>query len=66
MKTSIPESKEDITLEVYQEYMQLDIDDKDYEAKVFCLFTGLDIQHYSKVTQKDINEVVNQITKALE
>jgi len=66
MKISIPESLEDITLEQYQKYMQLDAESKDYEAQVFCLFTGLDLEYYSKVPQKDINDIVNQITKALE
>lgn len=65
MTVKLPDSQEDISLDTYQKYIQLDIESKDYEDDVFCLFTGIDKEDIKNISKKDIDSVLSHVAKGL-
>lgn len=66
MKIILPDSYEDITLSKYQKFMELDSEDENYESLVVSLFTGISLEEIKNVSKKDIDEIINHITRALQ
>lgn len=66
MKISLPDSQDDITLEVYNKFMLLDSDADNYEDLIFCLFTGISLADIKNVVKKDIDETLKHVYNALQ
>jgi len=68
MKITLPEDISEITLEQYQAYVPLlEIKDKElFDKKKVSLFTGLTRKQLNGVSEKDYQEMLAQIDKALD
>ncbi len=66
MKITLPDNLNDITLGKYQDLMQIDEQDKNYDDLVFCLFTGVDIKNIGGVKKKDKEDILRHINNSLE
>lgn len=69
MKITLPEHLGEITLAKYLEKEKIeertDINNKEKEKRVFSLFTGIKYKDLKNISEKDYNDVVNIINKAI-
>ena len=66
MKINLPDSQDEITLEMYDKFVCLDSEADNYEDLIFCLFTGVDIEDISTVSKKDIDAVLKHVYTAIQ
>ena len=66
MKIKLPDSQDEITLEMYNDFILLDSDADNYEDLIFSLFTGIDVEDMLSVSKKDIDSVLKHIYKAIQ
>jgi len=70
VKITLPEDISEITLEQYQRFEVLskrtDLDDLGYSKRIINIFTGLKYKDVENIPYKDHEDIINQITKALQ
>jgi len=70
MKLTLPENIKDITLDQYQKFEKLKereyISALNFNKRVVSIFTELKINDINKISQKDYDEILIQITTALQ
>jgi hypothetical protein len=66
MKINLPDSQDEITLEMYDKFVSLDVEADNYEDLIFSLFTGIDAEDILSVSKKDIDAVLIHVYNAIQ
>ena len=66
MKINLPDSQDEITLEMYDKFVSLDSEADNYEDLIFSLFTGVDAEDVLSVSKKDIDAVLKHVYTAIQ
>lgn len=65
MKVKVPENISDITLEQYQRFEKLDVEDEDYNKRKIALFSSLPYHKIDSVPLKDLEVLSQTIDEAI-